>query len=131
MVLMGGMDLCFGRYDTSSHLIVKNDTATYPGIDYNNTRIRDFLSVKEFWKDGVERNKPRLPWHDIGLSFEGEVVQDICLHFIEYWNYASFQTHYEDRYILILDRDRQKRPFIKRIKEGIENRFEKIKNLAG
>ena len=68
---MGGVDLCFGRFDTSQHTIVKNDTALYPGIDYNNIRINDFNRVREFWIDGVQRNKPRLPWHDVGVTFQG------------------------------------------------------------
>ena len=108
LAFVGGLDMCYGRYDTSSHLITDNDPLRYPGIDYNNCRIRDLTNVRDFWVDGVDRNQPRLPWHDVAVRFEGEVVQDVCLHFIEYWNYASFQTHYEDRYVLILDKDRPK-----------------------
>ena len=29
---MGGLDLCYGRWDTSSHLIDDNSSITYPGI---------------------------------------------------------------------------------------------------
>ena len=71
----------------------------------------------------------RLPWHDVGVHFTGEVVQDVCHHFIEYWNYASFQTHYEKRYLLILEKNR-KQPLMKRIKRGINNQIETIKHLA-
>lgn len=30
--LIGGLDLCYGRFDTSSHLICQNDENWYPGI---------------------------------------------------------------------------------------------------
>lgn len=40
---MGGLDLCYGRYDSSNHPISSNSNNLYPGIDYNNVRIRDFI----------------------------------------------------------------------------------------
>lgn len=99
---MGGLDLCYGRFDSPQHLITHNDSNWYPGIEYNNIRTNDFINVREFWKESVPRDVSRLPWHDVAVHFSGEVTQDVCHHFIEYWNYASFQTHYEDRYLLIL-----------------------------
>ena len=40
---MGGLDLCYGRFDTSAHPINDNNPEFYPGIDYNNVRIKDFI----------------------------------------------------------------------------------------
>ena len=53
------------------------------------------------------------------------------MHFIEYWNYASFQAHNEERYILILDKVQEKKPFMKRIKEDIEKKFGIMKKKSG
>jgi phosphatidylserine/phosphatidylglycerophosphate/cardiolipin synthase-like enzyme len=117
---MGGFDVCYGRYDTHDHPVDSNDPQYYPGIDYNNCRIKDFSEVREYKKDGLDRDRPRMPWHDVGLRLENEIVHDICNHFIEYWNYASFQTHYEDRYVLILDKEQKNENLMVRIKEGIE-----------
>jgi phospholipase D1/2 len=100
--LLGGLDLGFGRFDNSLHLINHNDPDYYPGIEYNNSRNKDIKDVREFWRDGVSRDAARLPWHDVGVHLEGEAVLDLAHHFVEYWNYASFQTHYQDRYVLVL-----------------------------
>ncbi len=43
---MGGLDIAFGRFDTSSHLINHNDPDYYPGMEYNNARITDFNRVR-------------------------------------------------------------------------------------
>lgn len=68
MALLGGLDLCYGRYDTQNHPINQNSVETYPGIEYNNVRIQDFQNVKQFERDGIERSFPRLPWHDVALT---------------------------------------------------------------
>lgn len=128
---MGGIDLCYGRYDNPKHSIVENNPLIYPGIEYTNCRIKDFEKVREYWVDACSRNEPRMPWHDVGLKFEEDIVQDLCHHFIEYWNYASFQTHYEDRYLLILEQDRPKEPVMKKIKDNIEHKLVGIKKYAG
>jgi phospholipase D1/2 len=79
---MGGLDLGFGRFDDHRHLISHNDPDYYPGIEYNNFRTADITRVREFWRDGVARETPRLPWHDVGLHVNGEAVLDLAHHFI-------------------------------------------------
>ena len=64
----------------------------YPGIEYNNNRIKDFFNVREHQIDGLPRDLPRMPWHDIGLKVEGRVVADISNHFIEYWNNSLIEV---------------------------------------
>lgn len=29
-----------------------------------------------------------MPWHDVAIKVEGDVVRDISKHFIQYWNFA-------------------------------------------
>ena len=88
---VGGLDLCWGRWDTNDHpLVEENNTDliyNWPGIDYSNNRINDFSKVKEYLKENVDRNqKPRMPWHDVHCRLIGPVVADIARHFVQRWN---------------------------------------------
>ena len=85
---MGGLDLCYGRYDTPDHPIHSNSKEMYPGIDYNNVRIKDFVMVSNHEQDLQDRNLPRLPWHDVAYKVRGKVVSDVANHFVEYWNFT-------------------------------------------
>ena len=98
---MGGIDLCYGRYDNIHHRIEDNSTLTYPGVEYNNTRIVDFKNARNYKISDIPRSKPRLPCHDVALSLKGDSVKDFCHHFIEYWNFASYQTHKLERMVLV------------------------------
>ena len=98
---MGGLDLCFGRFDTHSHKIVdpSNEMNQYnfPGIDYYNMYQGDFKDVKKYEESVVNRNEtPRMGWHDIGIRLEGEVVLDLSRHFIQYWNFANIDKGIRD-----------------------------------
>lgn len=79
---MGGLDLCYGRYDSPEHPVSKNDKLMYPGIDYNNVRIKDFMEVRKFQSDLQQRNLPRLPWHDVAFKVTGKMVADVANHFV-------------------------------------------------
>ncbi|MCQ2816486.1 MAG: hypothetical protein MJ252_04380 [archaeon] len=70
IAFVGGLDLCWGRYDTNDHPIIEppNDEREYlfPFIDYSNARINDFSKVEEYLEENVDRSKfPRMPWHDV------------------------------------------------------------------
>ena len=82
VALMGGIDLCYGRFDTNQHPISINNTQMYPGIDYNNVRIKDFVTVSKYDQDVQDRNLPRLPWHDVALKITGKIVADVANHFV-------------------------------------------------
>ena len=88
---VGGLDLCWGRWDTNVHLLVEESNSDqryyWPGIDYANNRINDFSKVKEYLRENVDRNqKPRMPWHDVHCRLIGPVVYDIARHFVQRWN---------------------------------------------
>ena len=96
IAFVGGLDLCWGRYDTNNHPIVEEEneshTYYYPGSDYSNERQEDFHEVDKFYNEQVNRNrKPRMGWHDIHTMVEGPIVMDIVRHFIERWNDARFR----------------------------------------
>lgn len=47
VAFLGGLDMCYGRYDTSEHSI-RDKENLFPGIEFNNSRIADFSKVREF-----------------------------------------------------------------------------------
>ncbi|KAI9608245.1 hypothetical protein KEM48_003379 [Puccinia striiformis f. sp. tritici PST-130] len=90
---IGGLDLCFGRWDTSSHSLadchISDLTQTvWPGQDYNNARVQDFQDVEAWASNQQSRLEvPRMPWHDVHMMIQGPTVFDICQHFVERWNF--------------------------------------------
>lgn len=93
MAFIGGLDLCWGRYDNCNHLLSEpsNESKIYnwPGIDYSNCRVKDFENVSNPDEDKIDRNNiPRLPWHDVQVLLEGPVVSDLSRHFVERWNHS-------------------------------------------
>ncbi|RHZ82653.1 hypothetical protein Glove_106g15 [Diversispora epigaea] len=95
VAFIGGLDLCFGRYDTHEHelsdLSKEKKFKIWPGQDYSNPRIKDFSDVaKNFMNDIIEREKfPRMPWHDIAIGMVGQPARDVARHFVRRWNFIK------------------------------------------
>ena len=92
---VGGLDLCWGRYDFKEHPIYEPENKEkkyyFPFIDYSNARICDFSNVDNYLVESVSREKyTRMPWHDVHTRLIGPVVGDISRHFVERWNYENF-----------------------------------------
>ncbi|KAJ3271230.1 hypothetical protein HDV01_006963 [Terramyces sp. JEL0728] len=89
LAFIGGLDLCYGRWDTSNHDVT--DALPLPyfiGQDYSNPRIKDFEDVQEYSRTLIDRNElTRMPWHDISIGMTGEPVADVVAHFTERWNF--------------------------------------------
>ena len=97
---VGGLDLCWGRYDFKEHPIYEPPNAEkkyfFPFIDYSNARICDFTNVENYLVESVPREKSmRMPWHDVHTRLIGPVVGDISRHFVERWNYSRFDDRNE------------------------------------
>ncbi|XP_061369328.1 phospholipase D zeta 1-like isoform X2 [Gastrolobium bilobum] len=87
---IGGLDLCFGRYDTSEHKVGDFPPVIWPGKDYYNPRESEPNSWEDTMKDELEREKyPRMPWHDVHCALWGPPCRDIARHFVQRWNYAK------------------------------------------
>lgn len=103
----GGIDLCFGRWDTPQHLL-SDDKPTgfepsevqnvprdaehvqmFPGKDYSNPRVQDFFKLSCPYEEMYDRSKtPRMPWHDVAMQVVGQPARDLTRHFVQRWNYV-------------------------------------------
>ncbi|KAK1246818.1 hypothetical protein MKX08_000620 [Trichoderma sp. CBMAI-0020] len=103
VAFLGGIDLCFGRWDSPQHPIV-DDKPTgfepsempkdsehvqlFPGKDYSNPRVQDFFNLNEPYEEMYDRGKvPRMPWHDVSMQVVGQPARDLTRHFVQRWNY--------------------------------------------
>ncbi|XP_031397086.1 phospholipase D zeta 1 isoform X1 [Punica granatum] len=87
---IGGLDLCFGRYDNSEHKVGDNPPTIWPGKDYYNPRESEPNSWEDAMTDELDRKKyPRMPWHDVHCALWGPPCRDIARHFVQRWNYAK------------------------------------------
>ncbi|KAK0702589.1 hypothetical protein B0T21DRAFT_299717 [Apiosordaria backusii] len=105
IAFVGGIDLCFGRWDCPQHPVV-DDKPTgfepqegqprdaehvqlFPGKDYSNPRVRDFFRLNEPYEEMYDRSRiPRMPWHDIAMQVVGQPARDLTRHFVQRWNYV-------------------------------------------
>ncbi|KAF9013434.1 hypothetical protein BDQ17DRAFT_1343417 [Cyathus striatus] len=93
IAFMGGLDLCFGRWDTAQHVLTDDVDGSeqpeiWPGKDYSNPRIADFCNLNKPEEDMYDRSKiPRMPWHDVGMQIVGQPARDLARHFVQRWNY--------------------------------------------
>ena len=107
VAFVGGIDLCFGRWDTHNHPLTDNyplhpsidteDSTTsgdngqqyrrWIGKDYCNSFVKGITDYSNPLKDHLVRKKdPRLPYHDLSVTFTGPAVQDAVDHFIQRYN---------------------------------------------
>ncbi|PIA61265.1 hypothetical protein AQUCO_00300651v1 [Aquilegia coerulea] len=87
---IGGLDLCFGRYDTFEHKLGDFPPQIWPGKDYYNPRESEPNSWEDTMKDELDRQKyPRMPWHDVHCAVWGPPCRDIARHFVQRWNFAK------------------------------------------
>lgn len=112
VAFVGGLDLCFGRWDTPDHVLVddspipfhaatansnsiyenKGSFQMWPGKDYSNPRAKDFYQLDHPYEDMYDRNEvPRMPWHDVHMMVTGQAARDVSRHFVQRWNYLLRQ----------------------------------------
>ncbi|THC95454.1 hypothetical protein EYZ11_005048 [Aspergillus tanneri] len=107
LAFVGGIDLCFGRWDTPQHLLTDDKPTGFetpdgpkdadhcqlwPGKDYSNPRVQDFYDLDKPYEEMYDRNvTPRMPWHDISMHVVGQPARDLTRHFVQRWNYILRQ----------------------------------------
>jgi phospholipase D1/2 len=99
---IGGLDLCFGRWDTHTHPLAdvhptEFAQTLFPGQDYNNARIMDFRDVYNYASNTLSMlESARMPWHDTHMTLAGPAVLDIVQHFTERWNEIKKRKYKDD-----------------------------------
>ncbi|KAK5010879.1 hypothetical protein LTR28_007175, partial [Elasticomyces elasticus] len=110
IAFMGGLDLCYGRWDTNQHSIADAhpgdlNRIVFPGQDYNNARIMDFQDVAHWQNNKLDRKyNSRMGWSDLSICLTGPVVEDLKAHFTERWNFIyreKYDVRKEERYSLL------------------------------
>lgn len=107
VAFVGGIDLCFGRWDTPQHSVVDDKLTGFeatdapkdadhcqlwPGKDYSNPRVQDFYALEKPYEEMYDRARiPRMPWHDIHMQVVGQPARDLTRHFVQRWNYILRQ----------------------------------------
>ncbi|KAJ5469469.1 Phospholipase D1 [Penicillium diatomitis] len=107
LAFVGGIDLCFGRWDTPQHSLTDDKPTGFettempkdadhcqlwPGKDYSNPRIQDFYDLDKPYEEMYDRSVvPRMPWHDISMHVVGQPARDLTRHFVQRWNYILRQ----------------------------------------
>ncbi|KAK1531639.1 hypothetical protein CPAR01_11288 [Colletotrichum paranaense] len=102
MAFIGGLDLCFGRWDSHTHPLadahpegVHNEV--WPGQDFNNNRIMDFQNVQDWKQNELSKAEyGRMPWHDVSMGVVGPCVYDIAEHFVLRWNFVKRDKYKRD-----------------------------------
>ncbi|KAH7136524.1 hypothetical protein EDB81DRAFT_82438 [Dactylonectria macrodidyma] len=102
MAFIGGLDLCFGRWDAHQHPLsdvhpegVREEV--FPGQDFNNNRIMDFQKVDEWDQNELSKaDSGRMPWHDVAMAVIGPSVYDIAEHFVLRWNFIKRDKYKRD-----------------------------------
>ncbi|RFU79318.1 phospholipase [Trichoderma arundinaceum] len=102
IAFIGGLDLCFGRWDARHHPLsdIHPDDLTgeiWPGQDFNNNRVMDFKKVQD-WQDNElsKADYGRMPWHDVSMAVIGPCVYDIAEHFVLRWNFVKRDKYKRD-----------------------------------
>ncbi|KAH8805791.1 hypothetical protein F5884DRAFT_459135 [Xylogone sp. PMI_703] len=124
LAFMGGLDMCFGRWDVNQHPIADAhpanlDDIVFPGQDFNNARIYDFANVSNWEQNKLDRTKnSRMGWSDISISLQGPVVEDLRAHFVQRWNfiyYEKYDVRKDDRYtaLSMMSADGEEDPYYK------------------
>ncbi|TKX20847.1 phospholipase-like protein 2 [Elsinoe australis] len=108
MAFVGGVDLCFGRWDDPHHVLTDDKLTgfesdfpgprnshtcqSWPGKDYSNPRVQDFYALDQPYEEMYDRTRiPRMPWHDIAMCIVGQPARDVARHFVQRWNYILRQ----------------------------------------
>uniref|UniRef100_H2Z4U6 phospholipase D n=1 Tax=Ciona savignyi TaxID=51511 RepID=H2Z4U6_CIOSA len=131
VAFIGGIDLCYGRWDDQKHLLTDigadctevrkyfappvpkpppdsdvehaAQAKLWIGKDYNNFILKDLSQLDDPFGDVMDRTKmPRMPWHDIACMTYGKPARDAARHFIQRWNYTKIQKAKKGEHISFL-----------------------------
>ena len=98
VAFVGGLDLCWGRFDDQAHDLGDVEGKKFPGREYVNFVRRDFIHEEVRNSEGEcllnRRQIARLPWHDVAVEVRGDfIVGDLSRHFVQIWNHVKTDRH--------------------------------------
>lgn len=71
VAFLGGIDLCFFRYEDKHFRLTDTEGVVFPGIDYANLTLGVDRTANPKVCDLDRDTQPRMPWHDIAVRVEG------------------------------------------------------------
>lgn len=95
LAFCGGLDLCYGRYDTRAHELTDGChlRTRFPGKDFYNPGISSCDKLDFPWEEKLDRySHPREPWHDIQIGTSGGCARDLARNFVQRWNHHLKET---------------------------------------
>lgn len=97
VAFIGGIDLCYGRYEDSDYNITDELETNFPGRDYCNVFLEN-ESNGPSEQSVVDRAKqPRMPWCDVQVQMNGMAAYDVALNFMQRWDHIVRQGTYEGK----------------------------------
>eukprot|EP01117_Protostelium_nocturnum_P008285 TRINITY_DN2958_c0_g3_i2.p1 TRINITY_DN2958_c0_g3~~TRINITY_DN2958_c0_g3_i2.p1 ORF type:complete len:1587 (-),score=640.24 TRINITY_DN2958_c0_g3_i2:186-4946(-) len=91
IAFLGGIDVCYGRWDDSSHLVAEDPNqgfSLWPGKDFFNESLKAVEKAEKGDEDIMDRKtEPRQPWHDIHMVVDGAAARDVSKLFVQRWNH--------------------------------------------
>jgi phospholipase D1/2 len=91
----GGIDLAFNRYEEDNYPILDQqmDKLLFPGKDYVNPTLFEDYSDPVLKDSKIDRFKiPRMPWRDMQVRLEGDIVLDLAINFSQRWSTATSKS---------------------------------------
>jgi len=101
LAFVGGIDLCFNRYEDSSYEILDLLESKFPGRDYSNLNYAGEYNGPTHDQVLDRKIYPRMPWHDIHMQADGEAALDVAINFMQRWNHAAKSMKKSTSYLLM------------------------------
>eukprot|EP01119_Soliformovum_irregulare_P010392 TRINITY_DN2550_c0_g1_i1.p1 TRINITY_DN2550_c0_g1~~TRINITY_DN2550_c0_g1_i1.p1 ORF type:complete len:1296 (-),score=384.75 TRINITY_DN2550_c0_g1_i1:28-3915(-) len=98
LAFLGSVDLAYGRFDTSDHVIVDpcHLNPVWPGKDFGNPNLKGMSHAHKPWDEELERDQvPRMGWHGVHISVTGDAARDVSYNFIQRWNHHKTKGYPE------------------------------------
>lgn len=92
---IGGIDLCYGRYEDSDYSITDELETNFPGRDYCNVFLENESNGPSEQAVVDRKKQPRMPWSDVQVQLNGMAAYDVALNFMQRWDHIVREGTYE------------------------------------
>lgn len=88
IAFIGGIDLCYGRWDNDAYAVTDPTSQLYYGRDYCNFSKVGEMNGPTSQCTVDRKTTPRMPWYDCMAMLTGQVVVDVMRNFVQRWNFT-------------------------------------------